>query len=156
MILGFASDFPVALHQCNTYNTALEQVAMMGSYDHFYQQYCVSCQSQEILVNLRAGDVICSNCGHVLQSRILDNSNEDIIHEDERGSKLSRVSGFGDSFGQQECVYLAGGTDKMRKQMERVQKSLSNKSEKSILRNLPGINEMCSNLQLSPSVKVSV
>lgn len=105
---------------------------------------------------MRAGDVICSNCGHVLQSRILDNGNEDIIHEDERGSKLSRVSGFGDSFGQQECVYLAGGTDKMRKQMERVQKSLANKSEKSILRNLPGINEMCSNLQLTPSVKVSV
>lgn len=130
---------------------------MMGSVDHFYSQSCGECHSnQNITVDRRSGDVNCTNCGLVLQSRILDNADETMAYEDDRGSgKLSRTSGMAmnSALGTVETVYV-GSTKAARKQLEKAQKSIADRSEKNILRYIPTIHETCSNLHLPGTVKV--
>jgi transcription initiation factor TFIIIB Brf1 subunit/transcription initiation factor TFIIB len=127
---------------------------MIGTVDHFYTQTCGRCKTSNILVDRRAGDVTCLSCGRVLQSRILDNGDETLSYDDDKGGKLSRTSGMTDPIlGSSETVY-AGSTKAARKQLERVQKSIADRSEKNILRFIPNINEICANLHLPGTVKV--
>lgn len=128
---------------------------MMGTVDHFYAQTCSRCQEKKIFVDRRAGDVSCLNCGWVLQSRILDNGDETLSYDDDKNGKLSRTSGMTDPIlGQSETVYT-GASKSMRKQLERVQRSIADRSEKNILRFIPNINETCASLHLPGTVKVS-
>jgi hypothetical protein len=92
-----------------------------------------------------------------MQSRILDNGDETMNYEGDVGSgKLSRTSGMAENsiLGSTETVYV-GSSKTARKQLEKVQKTIADRSEKNILRYLPTINETCANLHLPGTVKVS-
>eukprot|EP01033_Poteriospumella_lacustris_P007795 gene7795-5608_t len=76
-------------------------------------------------------------------------------YEGDVGSgKLSRTSGMAENsiLGSTETVYV-GSSKTARKQLEKVQKTIADRSEKNILRYLPTINETCANLHLPGTVK---
>lgn len=56
---------------------------------------CKSCNNSDIVLDYRAGDLICRNCGLVIGGRIIDESDETRIYADDFKQKETRSSGLG-------------------------------------------------------------
>jgi len=128
---------------------------MTGSVDHFYYQTCDWCKSADLRVDIRAGDVICTNCGSVQQSRILDANDEMIIHEEERSSKLGRAAGLVSAYGGTDTLFL-NGEESLCRSLERAQKAALSSTERMISKYIYLLSDVCTALDLPPSVKLSI
>jgi transcription initiation factor TFIIIB Brf1 subunit/transcription initiation factor TFIIB len=128
-------------------------VEMKAMNPSVFDKKCFSCSSGDIYVDFRAGDVTCLECGVIQSDRLIDQGNEQRFYEDDEGKKLSRTSGFGDSLGMYNTMFVRG-SERDRTILERAQRTAINRKENAILGHLPMVNEMCTQLNLSSSIKV--
>ena len=139
---------------------------------------CHRCRERGfLLVDYSAGDVVCSNCGEVNGSRIIDEGDEVHVYNDDAAAggkrqKTSRTSGLADSLLSQHTTFvlsssppLAGGPGSSSQQhhrnqetkqaLERAQRLSVDGKERAALRGYGAVGETCARLNIdSTSIKV--
>ena len=126
--------------------------------------FCMKCDKKEfsgteinenLIIDEKAGDIICGQCGDVLYEKLIFHGNESVMYAEdyEMGNNRSRVSGHSEYFGSQETIFVQG-PEELRKSLERAQKLLENRREKVIVSNIPLVNDLCCKLNLTTSIKV--
>jgi transcription initiation factor TFIIB len=120
------------------------------------KEFCYSEINENLVIDYRAGDLICGQCGEILSDRLINSCNEEITYAEdaEIGQNRSRTSGHSEFFGSQESVFVCGPTE-LRKSLQRAQMLTASRKEKVILANIVLVNELCSKLNLNTTIKVS-
>lgn len=119
---------------------------------------CYRCQEKRLILDYQCGDVICCNCGEIISDRIIDEGNEVHMYDnDSSANKSSRSSGFADSIGSYQTSFVASNRNSLNlvQSLERAQKLSSDPREMKVLKHLYLVNEMCSKMNLTASIKVS-
>jgi transcription initiation factor TFIIIB Brf1 subunit/transcription initiation factor TFIIB len=123
--------------------------------DNFIGKKCFGCFSVDLVLDFKAGDIICRNCGEIVSDRCIDEGNEVLSYSDGDGkSQASRSSGMVDMFGCMQTMFV-NGPESLRKSLEKAQQMSSDKKEKSVFGNLNVLNEMCAKLNLIRTIQVS-
>jgi transcription initiation factor TFIIB len=117
---------------------------------------CFRCGGKDLVLDYKAGDIICSSCGEVIGDRVIDEGNEVKFYmNDDDPHKSSRSSGMSESIGSLQTSFVTS-SESMKRTLERAQKFSSDKKELQALAHLNIVSEMCSKMNLIGSIKVSV
>ena len=131
----------------------------MDHSEYYSKIRCFRCRGGNIESYYHTGDVVCTDCGEVLASRLIDTRLEEIVYAEdrERGNTLTRSSGLGESLGSDEICFLSTSNhnDALVSSLQRAKRFLSNPKEKLILGCLKDVNEACSRMHLIANIKVS-
>jgi len=129
---------------------------MANMYDYLLKKQCSHCNQSSLIIDNRSGDVICSGCGDIFVGRFMNSGSEENVYaeDQENGRKLTRSSGLAESLGSTETILVAGPENE-RKALERANKLTVNRKEHAVLSHLFIVNELCTRLNLTPSIKVS-
>ena len=105
---------------------------------------CFRCGGSDIVLDYKAGDVICRECGEVINSRVIDEGNEvKFYKDDDDPQKSSRTSGLAESIGSLQTSFITN-SETVKRTLERAQKFSSDKKELQALSHLNTVSEMCS------------
>jgi transcription initiation factor TFIIB len=116
---------------------------------------CFRCKSIDLVLDYKAGDVICRSCGEVVADRIIDEGNEVKFYmDDDDPHKSSRTSGFAESIGSLQTSFVTS-SDSLKRTLERAQRFSSDKQELVALSSMHLVTEMCSKMNLTLPIKVS-
>lgn len=108
------------------------------------------------MLDYKAGDVICRDCGEVINGRVIDEGNEIKFYADDNDRhKYSRTSGLSESIGSLQTTFITN-SDTVKRTLERAQKFSSDKKELQALSHLSTVAEMCSKMNLILPIKVSI
>lgn len=132
----------------------------MNHNEYYSKIRCIRCHGENIESFYNTGDVVCTDCGEVLASRLIDNRLEEIVYAEDRelGNTLTRSSGLAESLGSDEICFITtnnANNDAMMSSLNRAKKYLSNPKEKMILGCLKDVNAACSRMHLIGNIKVS-
>ncbi len=130
----------------------------MDHRDYYSRMHCIRCHGQNIETYFETGDVVCTDCGEVLASRLIDTHLEDIIYSEDRelGHTIqTRSSGLGESLGSDEICFNSNDSNLMTI-LNRAKRYLIQPKEKLILGYLKDINDICSRMHLIVNIKVSL
>lgn len=119
---------------------------------------CYRCHEKRLILDYQSGDIICCNCGEIISDRIIDESNEVHIYENDNSTKKSsRSSGFSDSIGCYQTTFVSSNSsnNNLVQSLERAQKLSADPKELKVLMHLSLVNETCSKMNLTTSIKVS-
>lgn len=117
---------------------------------------CYRCGGSDIVLDYKAGDVICRECGEVINGRVIDEGNEVKFYmDDDNPHKSSRTSGFAESIGSLQTTFVTN-SETVKRTLERAQKFSSDKKELQALSHLSNVSEMCSKMNLILPIKVSI
>ncbi len=123
--------------------------------DNFINKKCFRCFGTDLILDYKAGDIICRECGEIVSDRCIDEGNEVLSYADGDGkSQTSRSSGMVDMFGCMQTMFV-NGPENLRKSLEKAQQMSSNRKEMTVLGNLNILNEMCAKLNLIRTIQVS-
>lgn len=108
------------------------------------------------MLDYKAGDVICRECGEVINGRVIDEGNEIKFYSDDNDRhKYSRTSGLSETIGSLQTAFITN-SDTVKRTLERAQKFSSDKKELQALSHLSTVSEMCSKMNLILPIKVSI
>ena len=119
---------------------------------------CYRCHEKRLILDYQSGDIICCNCGEIISDRIIDESNEVHVYENDTSTKKSsRSSGLSDSIGCYQTTFVSSNSNNnnLVQSLERAQKLSADPKEQKVLMHLSLVNETCSKMNLSTSIKVS-
>ena len=117
---------------------------------------CFRCGSNDVVLDYKAGDMICRNCGEVINDRVIDEGNEvKFCMNDDNPHKSSRTSGFSESIGSLYTSFVTN-SETMKRTLERAQRFSADKKELQALAHLNKVSEMCSKMNLTGPIKVSM
>jgi len=116
---------------------------------------CLGCRSPDLRLDNKSGDVICEECGQISCGRFIDEGDEVKIYLDDHDpNKVSRTSGFSETFSSLQTSFVTSCED-TRRTLERAQRYSTDPNELKVMANIGNIGEMCSKLNLTQSVKLS-
>lgn len=117
---------------------------------------CFRCGANDLVLDYKAGDVICRSCGEVINDRVIDEGNEVKFYmNDDDPHKSSRSSGFSESIGSLQTSFVTN-SESVKRTLERAQKFSSDKKELQALAHMNIVSEMCSKMNLIGAIKVRI
>lgn len=120
---------------------------------------CIECNNLALIVDYRAGEIVCTNCGEVNQSRIVDERDEFIQYQDDDRPRSggTRSSGMAETaIGYYYTTFdVNTGTENQRKLLTRLQYEMTDKTEINLVNNLDIVREICGQLHVPQDIKVS-
>ena len=117
---------------------------------------CFRCGGNDLVLDYKAGDIICRQCGEVICDRIIDEGNDVKIYmDDDKPHRTSRTSGMAESIGSLQTSFITS-SDAVKSTLERAQRFSTNKKELQALAHYNTVSEMCSKMNLSLPIKVSM
>lgn len=116
---------------------------------------CFRCNGNDIVLDYKAGDLICRDCGEVINDRVIDEGNEIKFYmNDDDPHKTSRTSGMAESIGSLQTMFVTN-SETAKRTLERAQRFSSDKKELQALSHMNAVTEMCSKMNLILPIKVS-
>ena len=116
---------------------------------------CFRCEGNDVVLDYKAGDVICRDCGEVINDRVIDEGNEVKFYmNDDDPSKTSRSSGLAETIGSLQTSFVTN-SDTVKRTLERAQRFSSDRKELQALSYMNAVSEMCSKMNLILPIKVS-
>jgi transcription initiation factor TFIIIB Brf1 subunit/transcription initiation factor TFIIB len=131
-----------------------------------HHHFCMKCDKKEfssfeinenLLIDTRAGEMICGKCGTILVDRIINMGSEEVMYDEDYetgNSSKSRSAGHSEFLGFDESVFV-NGPEAFRQALERAQKASANRKEMKIISQITLVNELCSKMNLTMEIKVS-
>lgn len=117
---------------------------------------CFRCKGKDIVLDYKAGDIICRDCGEVINDRVIDEGNEVKFYmNDDDPHKTSRSSGLAETIGSLQTSFVTN-SDTVKRTLERAQRFSSDKKELQALSHMNAVSEMCSKMNLIMPIKVSI
>jgi transcription initiation factor TFIIIB Brf1 subunit/transcription initiation factor TFIIB len=117
---------------------------------------CFRCGGADLVLDYKAGDIICRECGEVINDRVIDEGNEVKFYmNDDDPNKSSRTSGFSESIGSLQTSFVTS-SESVKRTLERAQRFSSDKKELQALAHMNTVSEMCSKMNLIAPIKVSI
>jgi len=122
---------------------------------------CPECQSNRLNQNKEAGEIVCKDCGLVLEDKLVDFSPEWTEHESEDQSKrrtgapltyTQHDQGLGTEIGNSADFYRLGNKDKFYR-LRRWQRRVSTAIERNLQLALSELKRISSVLHLAPAVE---
>ncbi|KAF7562224.1 hypothetical protein G7046_g1927 [Stylonectria norvegica] len=121
--------------------------------------FCPDCKEipPNLVEEFSSGDMVCSSCGVVVGTRIIDNRSEwrTFANDDQGGDDPSRVGGPQDEFieGQQLATTVAFSESKAHKALSRTQNNASqDKSQKGLVQAFKEIVTFCETIHMGQNV----
>lgn len=116
---------------------------------------CFRCNGTDVVEDYKAGDIICRDCGEVINDRIIDEGNEVKFYmNDDDPGKTSRSSGLAETIGSLQTSFITN-SDTVKRTLERAQRFSSDRKELQALSHMNAVSEMCSKMNLILPIKVS-
>lgn len=131
---------------------------MMNTALNYSNMQCYRCKEKRLILDYQSGDIICCNCGEIISDRIIDEGNDVHVYDNDSSTKKSsRSSGFAESIGCYQTSFVTSNSNNMNlvQSLERAQKLSSDPKELKVLMHMGLVNEMCSKMNLTVSIKVS-
>lgn len=125
---------------------------------NYSNMLCYRCKEKRLILDYQSGDIICCNCGEIISDRIIDEGNDVHVYDNDSSTKKSsRSSGFAESIGCYQTSFVTSNSNNMNlvQSLERAQKLSSDPKELKVLMHMGLVNEMCSKMNLTVSIKVS-
>ena len=125
---------------------------------NYSNMQCYRCKEKRLILDYQSGDIICCNCGEIISDRIIDEGNDVHVYDNDSSTKKSsRSSGFAESIGCYQTSFVTSNSNNMNlvQSLERAQKLSSDPKELKVLMHMGLVNEMCSKMNLTVSIKVS-
>ena len=117
---------------------------------------CFRCKGNDVVLDYKAGDVICRDCGEVINDRVIDEGNEVKFYmNDDDPSKTSRSSGLAETIGSLQTSFVTN-SESVKRTLERAQRFSSDRKELQALSHMNAVSEMCSKMNLILPIKVSI
>lgn len=115
---------------------------------------CSRCQGKDVVVDVSRGDAICRSCGEVNNDRLIDQSFETrIFNNDGSGVSNARSSGKEDTYGSLQTLF-SGGTAELRASLMKSQLKCEDQQELKILKNINLVFDFGANMQLPANIMV--
>lgn len=117
---------------------------------------CYNCQGKDLVLHYDAGDIICTSCGVVNCSRIIDESDEVRHYEDDENGRVreSRTSGMMELFDTMHTEFITPSQE-LKAALERCQRKTIDAKDLKIIKYLGQISDACAKMNLSHSIQVS-
>ena len=119
---------------------------------------CYRCADRDLVIDSKAGDLICRSCGEVQQGRLINEESEFIQYiDDPDGNKSSeRSSGRADSITGDRSIFVGGGSDEELASLTRSSYGALNRKERAITQVMYACKELSYALNLTKHVTVSI